>query len=48
MRIDAWYNYHYWWWDVRSRLCHWKILECDSCRTARIYDDMDKRYGQTQ
>lgn len=39
MRTDAWYNWHFWWWDLRSWLCHWKWLECNDCRRNRLFEE---------
>lgn len=32
MKTDAWYNWHFWWWDFRSWLCHYEILRCADCK----------------
>ncbi|AHN84105.1 hypothetical protein GJ25_gp094 [Mycobacterium phage Hawkeye] len=32
MKTDSWYNWHFWLWDLRSYLCHWRIRKCPDCR----------------
>lgn len=40
MKVTAWYNYHYWWWDIKSWLCHFKIWKCSECKEDEKLGDI--------